>query len=371
MRTFKSSPPELLRSFFLSAAIAWCCFAVTGALLFTLIRDYDIDFGSPEFMGISIASASAISLLVIILRARISVEVTDEAVLFYRNGRLYKKYDLSSYIIGSYVYRTRIYFIPVSVAKYLTFTGSSGKQIKQKCTCFAMSEFENLLSYIRERNIEKALNAERDAQAYENPASDTASQYIQAEQQPVIRQAPMYESFYIPRENIIGVYRKRNKAVLTVFGVIVLVTALIFAFAILASKPNSYELPGFGYSLIIIIFTTGAVYYLASVRPFQKLQRSLPSQITVSESFISVDSDTFYYPNIVQIKATPPGYTGGGSNLNSLRKMTVTTRNGGIREYCLGFAGDVKGIVSDEYGLICRVIEIALVKNGSVFTFEL
>ena len=369
MRTFKSSPLELLRSFLLSAVIAWCCFALAGACIFALIRNYDLDFSSPEFMGISIASAAVISLLVIFFRARITVEVTDEAVLFYRSGRLYKKYELSSYIIGSYVYRTRIYFIPVSVAKYLTFAGAGKREIKQKCTCFAMSEFENLLSYIRERDIEKALSAQHAAKAYESRQENVSEQNMQAEQ-PEIRQSPMHESFYIPRDSIISVCRKRNTIVLIILGTLVLIPVIIMASSMFARNPYPDEVQRFGFAVAFMILIMGIVYYLVYMRPLQKLQSSLPSQITVSETFISIDSDTFYYPDIIQIKTTPPGYT-NGKNLSSLRKMTVATRNSVIFEYCLGFTSAGKDAVFQEYGLLCRTIEIALVKNGSAFAFEL
>ena len=369
MKTFKSSPLELLRSFFLGAVVAWCCFALAGACIFALVRNYDIDFSSPEFMGISTASAAVISLLVIFFRARITVEVTDEAVLFYRSGRLYKKYELSSYIIGSYVYRTRVYFIPVSVAKYLTFSGAGRKEIKQKCTCFAMSEFENLLSYIRERNIEKSLNAQNTSEVYESRQENITVQNIQDEQTD-LRHAPMYESFYIPRDSIISVYRKRNKIVLIFLGALVLTAAVLMASSMLSANPHPDRAQLFGSAFAFLIFVMGTVYYLVYMRPLQKLQSSLPSQITVSESFISIDSDTFYYPDIIQIKTTPPGYT-NGRNLSSLRKMTVTTRNSGIREYCLGFTEAGNDMVFHEYGLLCRTIEFALVKNGSSFAFEL
>ena len=381
MKIYSSNPIEMIKSFFRNWIVLTFLFCALAAVAIGILKISLLPVPIHNFILCAVI-AIPISVLIIIFHGSISVQVDENRVAFFRRDKIYAEYSRASHAFSSYVHVTRIYLVPVTTEKFLTILDGKSKPKRRKCHNFSGKDFEEMISQIGQLDVKNRL-AEREESAQKNHKTDvdgddssglSLNASVELDGTPVSHQGNRSTSntFSVPRDSILTTYRKRITGTLILVASLLVVLIGFFVHSLLNSPRSSTEL------MISLIFIGGLllilalVYYLALVRPYLKMKKSMPSRIAITENGIHFDERNIPFSDIQQIRATPPTYTIAKNN-SALRRVTVFIKDGGKKTYFFGFPGSVRNtkVTFAEYAELCEALGETLISREKDFLWEL
>jgi len=370
---YKSSLMMVIISFF-KVLLAIC--AITAALfglVMMLLSALGISTGRLD-MDVALPVIYAVTGIVAVVAAymafyryNIKVEITDEAIKFFRGRKEYQSFPYASFAFTSYVHKQSYNLIPVSTSRYLrVITKAGGKFSNYKCHNFSNKTFEEFMIRVDAHplNDTRELVSETPDTQKKETAQTIPSP---TEYKPESRDTTV---FIIDKQLLIKKYRKPFLYLFILFSAMII--AMLLSMFIVS--PGSF----FDQLAINAIFFGSLTVVLLPIPvimfgiPMIKIKKDTPEKITFYSDRITLDDREYYFSRIKQIRVTPPSYKGKTRNLR--RKVTIV-EDRRTSTFIAGDSSDIlpatirkgKPRVFADYEAFCHKLETLLINEPGKF----
>jgi len=331
---YRSSPLVMFSNFIVPVIIA-------GILVFIALGKRDGSLIVDLIISIIAVVPAAVSVYVNFFRNNIKIKVSRANISFSRMGKEYLCFSHASFNFTSFVSKLRLNGIPM-VSRYLRVTPKDEWKGKDYlCNNFDKKTFEDLIHYILSHRYEQGKSTG-------NQAHKSRSQYTGEKTEFVINKRLLL------RKNM-----QRLLVALLAVGVAVLIIHL---------RDREFSIVFLSIFLItpLIAFSV----------PFYKIIRYTPKKIVLCQNCLMVDSLIINFPEIEQIRMTPPSYRNSTveSLFLSFQKMVIA-RQGITHTFIVGtfdyVAMTKKEKVFEGYERLCNNLQAVFMNTPDKFKLDL
>ena len=308
---------------------------------------------------------------------RIRIEITDDAIAFFRGKREYAYFPHESFIFGALVHVERAEGgIPFS-SRYLRITLRYGERKRNyRCYHFSANTFSEFISHVR-----------ASALSYEQARQHSRVIDREIPLSTNVDKTPLrHKTFHINKE----ILAKRQRSIfmpllLACFlPALLIITSSVIVHIMRDSWfwDNFRMQPGLNimlfFLLLIPLVITGIPPFVFGSRFFE-IKRNTPQRIEVYPDKLVIDSDTFYLSRVRQIKMTPPNF-GDGDIFIKRRILSIISDNSS-RKFVISDSRDIESPLLRpkkefakafvEYPMLFNILQSAFEGEPDKFTADL
>ena len=272
---------------------------------------------------------------------RVRIEVTSEAISFFRGKREYAYFPHESFAFGGLVHVDRAEGVIPFTRRYLRIILRHGGREKiYRCYNFNAKTFSAFISQVRAITL-----------AYEQMRQNNVAFRDNVEKEfpfsATVDKTPLrYQIFHINKEHLVRRHRFLFVCMLLFCflpAFLVIVPTILWR---IAQDPwfwdNFRMQPGLyivlSLLMLIPLAITGTPVLIYGSRFFQ-IKRSTPQRIEVYPDSLMLDNEKFYLSQMRQIKMTPPHFGDGDTHIK--RRFLTITSDDGKREFVISDSRDI------------------------------
>lgn len=330
---YKSSALLMLRQFLFTGLIA------LGAVLLIMLALLDVE---NTVLIIGVANLALVCCLIhVIRRGFVNIEVDENTIAISRPGGETVTLPRGEYAFTSRVVSHSVNLIPVSTERTLV-AYNDAETLEIPLPNLSKKTFDNLLAALRR---DQALAASE-----------------------AIPEAAM-ASFILPKEEMLRDFRKLV-AIFALAGVVASLSLAGILVYLLAKAGNQHMIA----NVLLKVGGFCALMFVGFGIPvlmtYRQRERATPAAVSVGGDRLDIGDDSFSWPEIRRVVATPPEYVAG--DFVGTRKLAVWTDRGkstyhfGVRR-----PGGIWKAFFEDYGALCVILEAAVVGRGGEFVYDL
>jgi hypothetical protein len=300
--------------------------ALVLAFLITLPLGDEALVASLPFAGVAAVIAA---LYLTFFRWRITVEVDNTEIIFFRGSNPYLTFRFGENIFSSSVNTTTYNFVFKMTDYFLRVFPNGEDNFKDyKLYNFSESDFEEFISYVKSFEFKEEMQQTNE---------DNISQEKQLNMTLVkLETNPL--KYTVDKEE----YVRRTRKTFVNLSVSFTILSLVFAFWLVAipfltEQPDAAEMLVFHVGLLAMVcLFFAAITFALAYRPYANARDNTPNYITISHDRISFDGRVFMFHNLNKIRMTSPNTSGE----KSFKRVLTIFENNGQTVFALGDDSD-------------------------------
>ena len=298
-------------------------------------------------LGFSILIGVVLSGFVQFYLRRIRIEVTENAVAFYRGKREYAYFHHASFIFSGLVHVERAEGVIPFSYKFLRVIMRYGRREKKyRCYNFDTKTFSDLISHVRASMFLYEQMHLNEKDYYGDDIDDIEEEYTPPEDAGYV---PLgHQAFDIDRVHLIQ--RQRSlfvRMLLFCFLPAFIIISIVFIEWLITPNPFLWDdirsQPGLFIVTFLMVLTpliiTGIPPLIYGSRYFQ-IKRITPSRIESFSDRLIIDGEVFHFSQVKQIRMTAPSV--GDGDFHIKRRFLTIISDSGSRKFILSDSRDIE-----------------------------